>query len=112
MQLIEKKQHGLAAMYRTHPDNMSRDERRRIANLSPGQRLEIARRMYNEMRRKAVETNDDQMAYTLWTRFYPHIRNDKPSVITRELFAKLQRLYSETDADLVAAHYEDVLEEA
>lgn len=109
MQLIEKKQHGLAAIYRTNLDNMSREERRRIDNLSPGQRLVIARRMYNEMKRKAFETNDDQMAYALWTRFYPHVRNDKPSVITKELFSKLQKIYSETDSDLVSAHYEDAL---
>lgn len=108
MQLIEKEIHGLAQLYRTRPENMSRAERRAIANLSPGQRLSIARRMYNEMRAKAIETNDSQMAYILYTRFYQYLRNDKPSVVTRELFESLQNIYSETDKDLVEAYYEDV----
>ena len=96
-----------AQMYRMDVRLMGRKERREVEFMRPGMRVEEARRMYNELKRFAVQTNDEAIAANLIRKFYPYVRMDRPLPMSKTKSDQLRKLYDDTRADIISAHKED-----
>lgn len=109
MQLIPQPNHGPTQRYWREGQQMSRHERRLFEHMRPGDRVEEARRMYNELRKWAIAKNDEGIAYNLVKKFYPYVRMDRPLAMSKAKSEELRKLYDGTRTDYQIAHREDAM---